>query len=84
MIKILFLINSLAISTFAIANEQEQSEQYKRIYLWLSGYEWSLDESNTSELGENSEKILIQIAQESIIIELLSFQSIESINTFSK
>ena len=77
MIKILFLTISLVISTLTMAKEQD-----KRIHLWLSGYEWSLEPADISKLGPNPEQILMQIAQDKSLLSYYHFRALKALTLF--
>ncbi len=73
---------SLMIANFALAEEQAKSEQYQQIHFWLSGYEWSLDEADVSELGQNPEKVLMQIAQDRSLLNYYHFRALKALTLF--
>ena len=77
--KVLFLIIILFLAVFARAND---IEQYEKIRVWLSGYEWSLDESQLPHLGKNPEQILMQIAQDRSLLSYYHFRALKALTLF--
>ena len=63
-------------------NDANANEQTQNIHTWLSGYEWSVKESDITKLGKNAHEVLMQIANDQSLMNIYHVRALQTLAFF--